>query len=566
MLYTTKLKALSGTGGVSIVLRATTLYCSVLICAFLLWGCHSTVHVSSIAKQPVEAFPKDVKFRIKEVDCDDFFKEVPPGTSEERLSMERDALQQSIRDTLLEEYPALFTNTADGVPLSLEVQRIERKGSPWWILGFMVHTFSYTILPSYPPAEYTLDVQVNCALGAWGKSTYASKNRQPFTYTTTCWSSTLSPLALNAPPAKQGAAREVKSGVTMLYALPGLIESEISRNLKSSNLFHKSVAHAVVKSLLEMPREQLMVDVALYRENFWQEHGNSQHQYAAAAPPSGQTPAHASNQEGIPPAGNGQDNAFLNGRRVALVIGINRYNHYPVLANAVNDAQAVAQALRRYYSFDAVYELYDAQATREAILQSITQVIEQVQQGTDVLIFYSGHGEYNDALGRGYWIPVEASQESEFLPNSELHDYIKALDRQGAGHVLVIADSCFSGSFVGATRNTRAVAVRQRDSIQGAGAQRYLQRLHADSARQALTSGGIHPVSDGGGDGHSIFTRFLLKHLQNPMYPVFTATELSTWVQRNVGDNSDQVPHLGVIKYAGHEGGEFVFARKNAGE
>ena len=55
-------------------------------------------------------------------------------------------------------------------------------------------------------------------------------------------------------------------------------------------------------------------------------------------------------------------------RKVAAVIGISRYAKMEDLEGARSDAAEVAELLRTL-GFDAVYELYDEQATRPAILE-----------------------------------------------------------------------------------------------------------------------------------------------------------------------------------------------------
>ena len=54
-------------------------------------------------------------------------------------------------------------------------------------------------------------------------------------------------------------------------------------------------------------------------------------------------------------------------RRVAVVIGINRYQSWPDLEGAVSDARRVAEQLRKI-GFDAVTEVYDSDARREDLL------------------------------------------------------------------------------------------------------------------------------------------------------------------------------------------------------
>ena len=250
-------------------------------------------------------------------------------------------------------------------------------------------------------------------------------------------------------------------------------------------------------------------------------------------------------------------------RQIALIIGINNYVSWTKLQNAVPDAKGVAKVLRNHYGFTEVVEIYDAEATKKNIMERVRQIVESMKGGEDIFIYFSGHGHYDDTLERGYWVPVDAKDESAFLPNSEIHDYIKAMDKKGVGNVFLVADSCFAGSFLGVTRELRAIGVRPPELRDEKKTATYLERLHATPSRTALTSGSNEPVPDGGAEGHSVFAYYLLRALTKPDYPSFTSSELSAKVQRDVGFNSDQTPRLGVIKFAGHAGGEFVFVKND---
>jgi len=80
-------------------------------------------------------------------------------------------------------------------------------------------------------------------------------------------------------------------------------------------------------------------------------------------------------------------------------------------------------------------------------------------------------------------------------------------------------------------------------------------------ARTALTSGGVEPVMDSGGGGHSVFAKFFLSLLEENE-EVIDATQLFSQLRRNVIDNSLQTPEYGNIHQAGHEGGDFLFVRQ----
>ena len=242
-------------------------------------------------------------------------------------------------------------------------------------------------------------------------------------------------------------------------------------------------------------------------------------------------------------------------RRVALVIGIDQYAHYPALRSAVGDARGLAAVLRSSYGFAEVRELLDRQATRAGILEAVENLAVAAKKGDGVLLFFAGHGEYSEPLARGAWVPADAQSSADFIPNSAIHDFVKAMDARGAGHVLVIADACFSGAFLEVTRSAdRGLGVRPAAAA-GAELPRWLEKLAASPSRRALTSGSIEPVADSGGGGHSPFTRCLLEALRNPENDAFTATELAARVQRLVGLSSEQTPRYGVIRFAGDMAG-----------
>ena len=248
-------------------------------------------------------------------------------------------------------------------------------------------------------------------------------------------------------------------------------------------------------------------------------------------------------------------------KQIALIIGIDNYQNMPVLKNATADAKAIAEALHNYYGFKHITELYDNKATKANILDNVRNIVDSLKGDEDILIYFAGHGHFDSTLERGYWVPVDAQDETDFLPNSEIHDYIKAMDKKKVGHIFLIADSCFSGTFLDTTRSVRGLNIRPVEADKESVA-KYLEKLYASPSRQALTSGSNEPVPDSGAEGHSVFTYYLLQALEQPEYPAFTATELSAKVQQLVGYNSDQTPRIGIIKFAGHAGGEFVFVKE----
>ncbi len=81
-------------------------------------------------------------------------------------------------------------------------------------------------------------------------------------------------------------------------------------------------------------------------------------------------------------------------------------------------------------------------------------------------------------------------------------------------------------------------------------------------ARIVISSGGVEPVLDSGGSGgHSVFASALLDTLSSNS-DIIDTTSLFSQIRMKVSWNAEQVPELGIIHKAGHEGGDFFFVPK----
>jgi hypothetical protein len=67
---------------------------------------------------------------------------------------------------------------------------------------------------------------------------------------------------------------------------------------------------------------------------------------------------------------------------------------------------------------------------------------------------------------------------------------------------------------------------------------------------------------DSGTDGHSVFSYYLIKILQNNNKKYYDANQLFEGLRISVINNSEQVPVYNAIKNAGDEGGQFIFKTK----
>ncbi len=228
----------------------------------------------------------------------------------------------------------------------------------------------------------------------------------------------------------------------------------------------------------------------------------------------------------------------------ALVIGNNQYDNLKNLRTAVNDARAVANLLEVDYGFSVtVLE----NASRSSILRGLSKLRKNVSKKDNILIYYAGHGYLDQAADEGFWLPSDAERidQSNWILTDRITSQVKAME---AKHVMVVADSCFSGTI------TRALKIEQRTPS-------YLQKIVNTKSRTALTSGGLEPVLDTGGGRHSVFARSFISLLEENE-GVMDGSQLFSALREKVMVNAHQTPEYGNIHQAGHDGGDFLFVKR----
>jgi uncharacterized caspase-like protein len=241
------------------------------------------------------------------------------------------------------------------------------------------------------------------------------------------------------------------------------------------------------------------------------------------------------------------------GNYYALVIGNNAYQN-PGLARlktAKADAKAIAGVLESRFGF-RVTTLYDA--TRYDILSALNTLRAKLTERDNLLIFYAGHGELDRANSRGHWLPVDAEPDStaNWISNIALTDILNAMN---ARHIMVVADSCYSGSL------TRSALARLEAGLTPEAREAWMRGMVGKKSRTALTSGGLAPVLDSGGGGHSIFAKALLNVLEETVEAI-EGQRLFQLISARVAWAAEarafeQLPQYAPIKYAGHESGDF---------
>ncbi len=231
------------------------------------------------------------------------------------------------------------------------------------------------------------------------------------------------------------------------------------------------------------------------------------------------------------------------GQNYLLTVGIDKYAHWKPLNNAVKDVQDIARILTERYQFqpDHVISLIDADATEDSIRKTLLDVKKAITEEDNLIVYFSGHGQYDPDLDEGYWIPSNAriGHPSDYISNSDLLKWIRAIRTH---HTLIIVDSCFSGTLVSQSRS--AVLSEKYPS------------------RRIFASGRKEIVDDGPIGSNSPFAKAILSRLSRNTDRVLRASDLIQSVTKVVEAEAGQAPVEGRIKEAGDEGGEFVFHLK----
>ncbi len=247
----------------------------------------------------------------------------------------------------------------------------------------------------------------------------------------------------------------------------------------------------------------------------------------------------------------------LPGQRHLLAIGIDAYQDCTPLHNAVKDASDISEVLQSHYGFAAenVCLITDAEATEERIFAEFRRLVKRVKPEDSVLIFFSGHGHFDDDFKQGYWIPVDAKEGNigDYIPNSEISNTIRAIPSL---HTFMIADACFSGSLFGQSRSIGSP---------GSGSS-YHQRVSQIPSRWGLASGRNEVVADGEPGKNSPFSESLIYYLRSQTDNSFCVSELVQYVKTVTANNADQTPQGSPLRHVGDKGGEFVFMPLGAKE
>ncbi|HEX7493424.1 MAG TPA: caspase family protein [Bacteroidales bacterium] len=229
------------------------------------------------------------------------------------------------------------------------------------------------------------------------------------------------------------------------------------------------------------------------------------------------------------------------GKFYALIIGNNDYldPEIPSLDEPASDATKLFNVLTTRYTFEKSNVTFLKNATYVQMIQAFDDLSNKITKNDNLLVFYAGHGWWNELKSLGFWLPIDAKKTNTayWIPNSRISDYMSSIKSK---HTLLIADACFSGSIF----KTRGL-IDAKPSI---------NKLYDLPSKKAMTSGTLKEVPD-----KSVFLQYLVQRLNENTEKYISSDILFSSFREAVLNNSPTEPQYGTIQNAGDEGGEFIF-------
>lgn len=225
-----------------------------------------------------------------------------------------------------------------------------------------------------------------------------------------------------------------------------------------------------------------------------------------------------------------------------LIIGIDKYANHKLLKSSVRDVLDFKNILleKYYFNEENVYELIDEKATSMNIQDALNGYSKTTSIDDNLIIFFSGHGGFENKSERGFWIPVDGGTEyTSWIPNETV---IALINNIKCKHIFLICDCCFSNSLLISSGTKGSIDYSKYPS------------------RWALTSA-FAEAKDSDEASNTLFTETILSYLDNAQSDV-RVSELIEEVKRFFLTNLFQQPQGYPLLSNGHKGGEFVFETK----
>jgi len=205
-----------------------------------------------------------------------------------------------------------------------------------------------------------------------------------------------------------------------------------------------------------------------------------------------------------------QVQAKPNKNAYAIVIGVEKYRQKLPKANfAARDATVMAKYLEKVmgYPGENIVTLLNDRASFVDFVKYFEKWLpNNVEKGSSVFIYYSGHGAPNPNTGDAYIVPYDGDPSFIEETGYPLKRLYAKLNRLQAKEIIVVLDSCFSGA-----GGRSVLAKGARPLVMNIDKQVF----HSDRIAILSAAAGNQISSTYDEKGHGLFTYFLLKGIKN---------------------------------------------------
>ena len=236
------------------------------------------------------------------------------------------------------------------------------------------------------------------------------------------------------------------------------------------------------------------------------------------------------------------------GKDYALFFAINDYSDrsWPDLRNPIKDVETIAGILERYYNFEAT--IYRNSSLREIERTLIDWKKRAFAEDTQLFVFFSGHGFFNEDFKKGYFVPQDGIGEN-FRTFFDFSDIGNLVTQIPCKHILLAIDACYSGTI------DQEIAFKGKPNKKiSANAKReaFIRRQLAFKSRLLITSGGKERTLDDSQFADAILSGLRETYTNTEGDGLFSFQDLLAKLSR-----VDPKPHFD--KLIGDEDGGFVF-------
>ena len=114
-----------------------------------------------------------------------------------------------------------------------------------------------------------------------------------------------------------------------------------------------------------------------------------------------------------------------------MLIGNQKYDDPGIveLLEPLKDATSLYSTLTKEYNFEPENVILLKNPSKAEIIGTLHQLRSKITSIDNFLIFYAGHGFWDEGMGVGYWLPKDAAKDNpvNWIPNTDLTNYLGAI-------------------------------------------------------------------------------------------------------------------------------------------